>query len=163
MRVMIIVNALTYGGAERQAVTDANLLAEYGHHVTFGYKKAGDLLQVLSSRVRLYNIRHQFMPVASFELLLHLLRHKYNVIHCHLFWAAMISMIPAVITRHHYVFNEHGLGNWRRWYHLLLIRQIYRFSSKVITPIKDLESSEYISFRRSSGRPYKSIAGRLLR
>jgi glycosyltransferase involved in cell wall biosynthesis len=136
MKILIIVNALTYGGAEKQAVMDANLFADDGHHVTFAYKKNGDLVQTLSKKVRLFRISHQFMPLASLQLLLHLSQNKYDVIHCHLFWAAMISMVPATLMKQHYVFNEHGLGNWRRWYHLAIIRKIYRFSAKVITPCR---------------------------
>ncbi|UCG30867.1 MAG: glycosyltransferase [candidate division WOR-3 bacterium] len=136
MKILIIVNALTYGGAEKQAVLDANMLAEYGHRVTIAYKNHGALIEMVSQKVNLYRISHQFMPLASLQLLIHLFHHQYDVIHCHLVWAAMISMIPATLMRQQYIFNEHGLGNWRRWYHLLAIRRINHFAAKVITPCK---------------------------
>lgn len=136
MRILIVVNALTYGGAEKQAVMDANMLSENGCDVAFAYKNDGDLRTLLSRRVRQYHISPQFIPLASLQLLFHLLLNRYDVIHCHLFWAAMITMIPAILTRQQYVVNEHGQGNWRRWYHLVIIRRIYRFAAKVITPCK---------------------------
>jgi len=43
MKILIIINALTIGGAERQAVTDANILYERGHNVTVAFNKTGPL------------------------------------------------------------------------------------------------------------------------
>jgi len=48
-----------------------------------------------------------------------------------MFWAEKVSAIPAFLTRHSLLFNEHGLGKWRKWYHSFVMRFISCFADKV--------------------------------
>jgi len=50
-----------------------------------------------------------------------------------MFWAEKISVLPAKLTCHRVLFNEHGLGLWRKWYHVLIMKFISLFADRIIT------------------------------
>ncbi len=133
MRILIVVNTLRYGGAEKQAVADANSLAAARHHVTLGCHTLGDLARRLSPEVRLHRIGSKNVIVAALLLFIHLVFNRYDVIHSHMFWAERVSIIPGKLTGHRVVFNEHGLGMWRKWYHVMTMRLISMLADKVVT------------------------------
>lgn len=154
MKILIIVNALTIGGAERQAVTDANMLYERGHNVTVAFNKNGPLNKLLHPAIKRYKIRYKHMMLASLQLLWHLLIHRYHIIHAHMFWAEKISAIPAKLTQHKIVFNEHGLGLWRRWYHILMFKIISQFADKIIN---SCEATKRVRIERENIRKSKLL------
>lgn len=133
MKILIVVNALKFGGAEKQAIIDANSLVNQGHQVTIAFNKKGELEKLLSRDIKRYQIKNKNVIFASVQLLYHLWFNKYNIIHCHMFWAEKVSVLPGKLTNHKLVFNEHGLGLWRKWYHILIIRFISIFADKIIT------------------------------
>ena len=133
MKILIIVNSLSYGGTEKQVVVDANMLIDRGHHVTVAYNKEGDLINLLVKGINKYPIKSKNFALALLQIFFHLLFNKYDVVHSHMFWGEKISALPAKLTGHRIVFNEHGLGLWRRWYHILIMRFISLFADKIIT------------------------------
>ncbi|MDH4211905.1 MAG: glycosyltransferase [candidate division WOR-3 bacterium] len=137
MRILIVVNTLCYGGAEKQAVADANSLAAEGNDVTLGCHMIGDLARRLSPEVKLYRIGSKNVIVAALLLFMHLLSNRYDIIHSHMFWAERVSIIPGKLTRHRVVFNEHGLGLWRKWYHVVTMRLISMLADKVVTSCQE--------------------------
>ncbi|UCG91008.1 MAG: glycosyltransferase [candidate division WOR-3 bacterium] len=132
MKILIIVNTLQYGGAERQAVVDANALADAGYQVTVGYNEKGALLNLLSKSVKRHMIESKNVIVASVLLFRHLLYNRYDIIHSHMFWAERVSAMPGKLTGHTVIFNEHGLGLWRKWYHIITMKIISRFADRII-------------------------------
>jgi glycosyltransferase involved in cell wall biosynthesis len=48
-----------------------------------------------------------------------------------MFWAEKVTAIPALLTRHKVLFNEHGLGLWKKWYHKTIMRLISTIAKKV--------------------------------
>jgi len=50
-----------------------------------------------------------------------------------MFWEEMISVLPGKITGHNVVFNEHGMGLWKKWHHILVMKFISLFADKIIT------------------------------
>lgn len=132
MKILIMVNTLHYGGAERQAVLDANALADSGYRVTIGYNEEGDLLNLLSNKVKQYKINSKNVGFASLLLFHHLLHNRYDVIHSHMFWAERVSAVPGKLTGHTVVLNEHGLGLWRKWYHIITMKIISQFADTII-------------------------------
>jgi len=137
MKILIVINTLRYGGAEKQAVADANHLVGVGHRVTVGCHTTGDLAQRLSPMVRLYRIGSRNVIVASLLLLKHLLANRYDVIHSHMFWAERVSIVPGKLTGHRVVFNEHGLGLWRKWYHVMIMHLMSMLADRVITSCEE--------------------------
>ncbi|UCD05540.1 MAG: glycosyltransferase, partial [candidate division WOR-3 bacterium] len=92
--------------------------------------------------------------IASLLLLKHLLANSYDVIHSHMFWAERISIIPGKLTGHRVVFNEHGLGLWRKWYHVRIMRMISRLADKVIT---SCEENYRVRMKREKLDPEKMV------
>lgn len=132
MKVAIIIYSLRYGGAEKQAVTDANSLAKGGFEITFFYHHFGDLYYFLDQKIRKIQIKGVFQISSSTHLFFHLLKNQFDVIHAHMFWAEKISTIPALITRQKLLFNEHGLGLWRKWHHRFIMKTISNYCIKII-------------------------------
>ncbi len=137
MKILIVINTLRYGGAEKQAVADANYLAGTGHEVTVGCHTIGDLARRLAPNVRLYRIGSKNVIFASLLLFDHLLANRYDIIHSHMFWAERVSIIPGKLTGHRVVFNEHGLGLWRKWYHVGIMRLMSMLADRVITSCEE--------------------------
>ncbi|UCF70152.1 MAG: glycosyltransferase [candidate division WOR-3 bacterium] len=133
MKIFIVINTLAYGGAEMQAVMDANALADIGHSVTIAYNENGDLLSLMSGKVLRYRIRYRNVILASLQLFMHLSECRYDIVHSHMFWAEKVSALPCFFTGQKVVFNEHGLGLWRRWYHIMVARFISLLSVSLIT------------------------------
>jgi glycosyltransferase involved in cell wall biosynthesis len=132
MKILIVINTLNYGGAEKQAVSDANSLSSAGHDVTLAFHTSGDLAGQLSPRVRQYRIGSKRVVGAALILFVHFLFSRYDVVHCHMFWAERVCVLPAKLTGQRVVFNEHGLGLWRRWYHVLIMRLISMLADRVV-------------------------------
>mgnify|MGYP001110330385 CR=1 FL=1 len=133
MKILIVLSALKYGGAEKQAIVDANSLVGCGYQVTIAYNENGGLISLLSKSVKQYRIKSKNVFLASLQLSYHLLFNKYDIIHCHMFWAEKVSALPGKLTGHKIVFNEHGLGLWREWYHILIMKFISKFADRIIT------------------------------
>lgn len=131
-KVSIVIYSLSIGGAQKQAVSDANLLKEQGYSVTVICGKHGELEDALHKSIRVVCLHAKSQLDAIWKMIIHLMKHRYDVLHAHMFWAQKITAIPAFLTSHKLIFNEHGLGNWRKWYHRILMRFISIFADKVI-------------------------------
>ncbi|UCD18909.1 MAG: glycosyltransferase family 4 protein [candidate division WOR-3 bacterium] len=133
MKIFIVINTLAYGGAEMQAVMDANALADIGHSVTVAYNENGNLVSLLSDKVLRYRIRYRNVILASLQLFIHLFECRYDIVHSHMFWAEKVSALPCFFTGQKVIFNEHGLGLWRRWYHIMVVRFISSLAASLVT------------------------------
>jgi len=123
MKILIAVYSLTYGGAEKQAVVDANALKERGHDVTVVFYKMGDLAKLLRSGIKLYQINFKNVVLGALQLFYHCLKQRYDVLHGHMFWAEKI-IAPGRLLGQRIIFNEHGLGVWRKPRHSMVMRLI---------------------------------------
>jgi len=132
MKILIINNALGYGGAEKQVVVDANSLFNNGHDVTVAYHISGDLGNLLIKQIKKFHLKYSNSILSGFQLFFHLLFNRYDVIHTHQYWASKVGGIPGKITGHKVIYNEHGLGLWRKWYHIIIVRFISMFADKII-------------------------------
>ncbi len=132
MKILIVINTLNYGGAEKQAVSDANSLVNAGYDVTLAFHTSGGLAGQLSPEVKQHRIGSKHVIGATLLLFFHLLSNRYDAVHCHMFWAERVCVFPAKLTGQKVVFNEHGLGLWRRWYHVLIMRLISMLADRVI-------------------------------
>ena len=133
MKILMIVKSLNFGGAEKQVVTDANMLNNAGHQVTVSFVTEGPLSRLLSSDITTYKLKSRLPVFASLQLLFYLIGHRHDVVHAHMFWSEKVSALPAKLTGHKLVFNEHGLGLWRKWYHIAIMRFISLWADRVIT------------------------------
>jgi len=131
MKILIAVYSLTYGGAEKQAVVDANALQERGHQVAVAFYKNGELSKLLHKDIKLYKVHAKNVVLAGIQLFFHTLFHRYDVLHAHMFWAEKITAAGRLLGQR-VIMNEHGLGVWRKWHHSLVMRMISRGAHMVI-------------------------------
>jgi L-malate glycosyltransferase len=133
LKVLILINSLSYGGAERQVLQDANLLTRAGHKVTVCYGADRTLSEHFDNEVVLLELKTTTQTIASAKLLKHLMTNKYDIILSHMFWANKVAALAGKLTGHHVIAFEHGLGLWRKWYHLMLVKMVGKYASAVVT------------------------------
>jgi len=118
MRIAIFISSLKFGGAEKQAVIDAQLLARH-HQVTFIAFRDGELNEQLPDSVA-------FIPLAKTNYfatarrMARLLRQlKIEVVHAHLFAPMVISSLASLLYKtavvwnfHSHAYEDAGKGRW---------------------------------------------------
>ncbi len=146
---MILVSALVPGGAERQAVQDANILFEIGHEIFLCYGLDGPLKQQLVSGVKLIDLQTGSQPEAiprmagfiratsqlkAIPRLARFIRAKnIDLVMSHMFGANKVASAACFLTGRKNIVFEHGLGLWRKWYHLMLVRLVARQAISIVT------------------------------
>lgn len=136
MDILILISSLDIGGAEKQAVTDANMLIESGHSVTIAYGKIGDLEKILNKDITCVYLETKNVLFATCKLCKYLSDKDIDVIHAHMFWAEKIAAIVSLFKKVKIVFNEHGLGLWRKWYHKIIMQVIASRADTIINSCK---------------------------
>jgi len=123
MNILIVVSSLNYGGAEKQAVLDANMLSDT-HNVFLGCFKKGPLLESLNKNVDLVLIRKDNYLLTSVRLAKIIKRNKIEVIHASLFASMVTSVLASlfiskIIIVWHFHSHEYDLpalnGNLYKW------------------------------------------------
>lgn len=140
MRVLQVINTLAVAGAEALLVDVIRGLARRGVvSDVWALRRAGSHLEraLDSEGVRVYGLstRSVYSPGHVAPLFRHLRRHRYDLIHVHLFPAQLWAVVAAVIsgTRTPLVTTEHSTYNRRRkWYFWLLDRWMYARYQRVI-------------------------------
>ena len=133
MKILILEHALTTGGAERQVIQDANMLIQTGHEVMVCFGQSGELKNQLMSSVNLLNLETTSQIKASIRLHRFLKKNKFDLIMAHMFWANKVAVLSGKTTEHKIIIFEHGLGLWRKWYHLIQVKIVAKYASKIVT------------------------------
>ena len=152
--ILIIINKLTTGGAERQVINDANLLATAGHQVTVLVGINGELSRLLFPEVELKVLGTEGIVRSFGEVIAFLAHHRFDVIYGHLYWSLKVAAIPAYFSRQKMVWFEHGLGLWRKFYHIFIVRVLQLFVLKVVVVSKE---KERIKREREHTREHKLV------
>jgi glycosyltransferase involved in cell wall biosynthesis len=131
MHFFLIIDTLDFGGAERQVVLDANALVRRGQQVTVGFFRAGPLEQELDSEVVRKPIVQTSVPMrilAVWRIITHL---KVDLVIAHMFRAEVVSAFAGFTAKVPVIFNEHGLGLWRRAHHKWMLRFAAKFAREI--------------------------------
>ncbi|MFP4091487.1 MAG: glycosyltransferase family 4 protein [Cyclobacteriaceae bacterium] len=107
MRILIMVSSLNFGGAEKQAVLDANMLST-AHDVYLGTFAEGPLSEQLASGVKkvIFSKKNYFSAaarVASF-----LKQKDIQLVHNHLYAPMIIAALASVMVRVPIFWHFHG-------------------------------------------------------
>jgi glycosyltransferase involved in cell wall biosynthesis len=121
MKILIVIKWTKFGGAEKQAITDANLLAANGHDVTFLYAIEGGLSFQLSPGVKIRKVS-AYPLIASLSVFFILLQDRFDIVHCHMRWAEKAAIFPAYLSNCKIINNIHGQVEKQRWYNYKLTR-----------------------------------------
>ncbi|WP_017733580.1 glycosyltransferase family 4 protein [Nafulsella turpanensis] len=107
MKILILVSSLNYGGAEKQAVLDANMLAEV-ENVYLGTFQDGPLRQQLDERVKVvYFQKLNYFSTAN-RLASFIKKEKVEVVHNHLYAPMIISALASIRAKVPVFWHFHG-------------------------------------------------------
>lgn len=125
MNILILISTLKMGGAEKQAVIDANMLAE-NNNVSFLCFVEGELKDLLSNKVNLIIIKKQGYLKTARKIREIIKSRRVELIHAHLYAPMIIASlavrrlkIPVIWNFHSHAFNAHLL---HRLMHMLASR-----------------------------------------
>jgi glycosyltransferase involved in cell wall biosynthesis len=134
MKIFFLVSTLNFGGAERQILTDATLLKNAGYNIAIIYRDSGPLIKSFQDeKIRLIKISGNSFPLRSIQLYKLLRNENPDYIFAHMYWAQKLSSLPAFMNKTKLIFFEHGLGLWKKWYHIFITRLSSLFAKKIIT------------------------------
>ncbi|MGK7393553.1 MAG: glycosyltransferase family 4 protein [Candidatus Cyclobacteriaceae bacterium M3_2C_046] len=107
MHILILVSSLNFGGAEKQAVLDANMLSQK-HQVTFAVFETGKLAESLNPGVKLVELKKDNYLKTALRLT-RLIRHNHiDIIHNHLFAPMVISALSSLKVQVPVIWHFHG-------------------------------------------------------
>lgn len=125
MRILYLISNLNYGGAEKQTVLDANMLAQ-GNEVFFGYFIDGPQKEMIDKRVKLIKIRKRNYLITAFCLAGLVKKNRIQLIHSSLFASMIISALISSFCRinviWHFHSHEYGLPLIHRLAYKILSR-----------------------------------------
>lgn len=107
MNILILVSSLHYGGAEKQAVLDANMLVNAGN-VYFGFFKDGDLRELLHERVRPVKFEKQGYLRTAGKLAKFISDKNIQLVHNHLYAPMIISALASIKAGVPVIWHFHG-------------------------------------------------------
>jgi glycosyltransferase involved in cell wall biosynthesis len=145
VRLLLVVDSLEVGGAERQVVELAVALQRSGHQVTVACSVAGDLSGVLEEvgipvRPLLDRLVKRRLSLAYALRLRRLLRReRSDLVHAHIYASAVAAAIATLGTGIPLVITEHTEASWQTWRARQVSRWVYRRVERIIavsTPIR---------------------------
>lgn len=107
MNILILVSSLNYGGAEKQAVLDANMLSGAGN-VYLGIFKDGDLRSLLNERVKVVKFEKQNYLSTAGKLAKFIKENNIDVVHNHLYAPMIISALASLKAKVPVLWHFHG-------------------------------------------------------
>lgn len=138
VRLLLVVDSLEVGGAERHVVDLAAALRRKGHEVTVACSAAGELSDLLGTanvprRVLLDRVVKRHVSVAYARRLRRLVREQpFDLVHAHIYASAAASALATLGTGVPLVVTEHTEGTWQGRRAHLVSHLIYRRASRMI-------------------------------
>ena len=146
VRLLLVVDSLDVGGAERHVVDLALAMRRVGYEVEVACSAAGELSAALEREglpLRpLLGRRVKRRVDAGYALELRRLvrRGRFDLVHAHIYASAAASALATLGTGVPLVVTEHTEGAWQGWQARLVSRLVYRRARRVISvsgPIRD--------------------------
>jgi L-malate glycosyltransferase len=107
MNILVSVSTLAFGGAEKQAVLDANMLSSH-HTVFFLTFKNGELATQLRPEIKLLLVDKTNYIVTAWRVLKILKKYKIDIVHAHLFAPMVLSSLASIFSRASIIWNFHS-------------------------------------------------------
>ena len=145
IRLLLVVDSLEVGGAERQVVDLAAALRRNGYGVTVACSVAGDLSGALERtgvpvRPLLGRLAKRRLSLAYAWRLRRLLRkERSDLVHAHIYASVVAAAIATLRTEVPLVITEHTEASWQDWRARWVSRWVYRRVERIIavsTPIR---------------------------
>jgi L-malate glycosyltransferase len=145
IRLVLVVDSLEVGGAERQVADLAVALQRNGYEVTVACSVAGDLSGVLEEagvpvRPLLRRLaKRRFSVAYAWRLRRLLRREQFDLVHAHIYASTVAAAIATSGTGVPLVITEHTEASWQTWRARWVSRWVYRRVERIIavsTPIR---------------------------
>ncbi len=145
IRLLLVVDSLEVGGAERQVVDLTVALRRKGYGVTVACSVAGDLSGALEEagvpvRPLLERLAKRRLNLAYAWRLRQLLRReRFDLVHAHIYASVVAAAIATLRTDVPLVITEHTEASWQDWRARWASRWVYRRVARIIavsTPIR---------------------------
>jgi glycosyltransferase involved in cell wall biosynthesis len=107
MNILILVSSLNFGGAEKQAVLDANMLASSAK-VYLGMFEGGDLQKLLNEGVETVQFKKQGYLSTAARLAEYIKEKNITVVHNHLYAPMIISAMASLKVKVPVIWHFHG-------------------------------------------------------
>ena len=107
MNILILVSSLNFGGAEKQATLDANMLAT-DHRVFLGMFETGALQEQLSERVQPVTFQKQGYLATARQLADFVQENEVQIVHNHLYAPMLIAALSSLHTPVPVLWHFHG-------------------------------------------------------
>ena len=143
--LLLVVDSLEVGGAERQVVDLALALQRSGHGVTVACSIAGSLSGALEEagiplRPLLDRLaKRRLSPAYAWRLRRLLRREQFDLVHAHIYASIVAAAIATLDTDVPLVISEHTEATWQTWRARWVSRWVYRRVERIIavsTPIR---------------------------
>jgi glycosyltransferase involved in cell wall biosynthesis len=138
VRLLLVVDSLEMGGAERQVVDLAVALRRKGYEVVVACSVAGGLSSALEEadvpvRPLLRRLAKRSLSPAYAWRLRRLLRsERFDLVHAHIYASAAAAAIATLGTRLPLVITEHTEASWQTWRARWVSRGVYRRVERII-------------------------------
>ncbi len=145
VRLLLVVDSLEVGGAERQVVDLAVALGRKGYGVTVACSVAGSLSGALEEagipvRPLLKRLAKRRLSLAyAWRLRWLLRRERFDLVHAHIYASVVAAAISTLRTDVPLVITEHTEASWQDWRARWVSRWVYRRVERIIavsTPIR---------------------------
>jgi glycosyltransferase involved in cell wall biosynthesis len=145
VRLLLVVDSLEVGGAERQVVDLALALRCKGYGVTVACSVAGDLSGALKEagvpvRPLLRRLAKRRLSLAYAWRLRRLLsKERFDLVHAHIYASVVAAALATLGTSVPLVITEHTEASWQTWRARWISRWVYRRVERIIavsTPIR---------------------------
>jgi glycosyltransferase involved in cell wall biosynthesis len=145
VRLLLVVDSLEVGGAERQVVDLAAALQRNGYEVTVACSVAGGLSDALEEmeipvRPLLGRLAKRRLSRAYAWRLRRLLKsERFDLVHAHIYASVVAAAIATLGTGIPLVITEHTEASWQTWRARWVSRWVYRRAERIIavsTPIR---------------------------
>ncbi len=107
MNILILVSSLNFGGAEKQATLDANMLST-DHRVFLGMFETGALSEQLSERVETVTFQKRGYWSTAQQLAAFVRDQNVHIVHNHLYAPMIIASLASLLTPVPVLWHFHG-------------------------------------------------------
>lgn len=107
MNILVFISSLLFGGAEKQAITDANLLSQKNRVFLLTFKN-GSLGGQLNKNVKLIILRKRGYIRTTLKLLALINDNNISIIHAHLFAPMILSAMVGILIKVPVIWNFHS-------------------------------------------------------
>lgn len=107
MNILFFISTLDYGGAEKQAVLDANMLSKE-HNVFLCCFSEGPLEALLNKNVKLIKVKKDSYLIISLHLKRIIKQHNVNVVHASLYSSMIVAALASFIIKVNVYWHFHS-------------------------------------------------------